>query len=158
MTAAAFSLAMVSGAFTQERVGDFILQPDKNAAQLEGTITPRTSTDFDIVLGKMPNIQVLQLNSPGGSVRPALEVANKVNALGLSTLIAGHTGLRFSVFDDLSRRKATPGDRASRDGSDKHRSPPHCPFAAAVPFKSRDREFPLSSNLLPAGTPATVAR
>lgn len=87
--ASALGLAVVWSihATAQERLGDFVLLPEHHSAILTGPITSDTSVAFDAILGRMPDMKVLALHSPGGQVVSALDIANKVNALGLSTVI-----------------------------------------------------------------------
>lgn len=86
------AVALSGSANAQERVGEFILYDDIKTAVLQGLITSSTSGDFDQVLAQMPDIRTLALNSGGGQVVAALDVANKVHALGLETIvISNHT-------------------------------------------------------------------
>lgn len=87
ISALGLAVAWSVNAVAQDRVGDFVLLPEHNSAILTGPITSDTSLAFDSVLGRMPNLKVLALHSPGGQVLSALDIANKVHALGLSTVI-----------------------------------------------------------------------
>ncbi len=52
-----------------------------------GEIDVRTPLSFEIVVGNIPNPQVLILDSPGGSVHSALTIASRVHGMKMATLI-----------------------------------------------------------------------
>ena len=70
-----------------EHIGQFALFRKYNAVLLSGPIDAETGYDFDRVLTEMPDVNTIALNSPGGQVVGALNVAKKVNLLGLNTVI-----------------------------------------------------------------------
>jgi hypothetical protein len=82
-----FLAASCVNAGAQERIGGFVLLHEHKAAVLTGEISSDTNASFDAVLGRMPDLKVLGLNSPGGQVVAALEIANKIHALRLTTVI-----------------------------------------------------------------------
>lgn len=54
---------------------------------IQGAIDSDTSTQFQQMLVENPNLHLLMLDSPGGSVVPALDIAAVVNSLGIVTLV-----------------------------------------------------------------------
>lgn len=86
VSAALFYTSAAQVAFA-EKIGSFEIFPKIHTVKLTGPITLNTSVDFDKVLSLAPNLEAIQLDSPGGVVVAALEIANKVHSLGLNTLI-----------------------------------------------------------------------
>ena len=84
----AFAAMWVSASHALDVEGDFIIRHDLKAAILKGPITEKTSSSFDAVLARLPNMEMLILDSPGGQVVPALGIARKVHALGIPTGVA----------------------------------------------------------------------
>lgn len=54
---------------------------------LDGAITPAVASEFERVLRANPGAKAVSLNSPGGGVLPALQIARTVKAAGLSTSV-----------------------------------------------------------------------
>lgn len=80
-------LASIQPATSSETIGSFILHPNRKVALMTGEITPSTQEDFDILLAQAPSLSILYLNSSGGTVVAALNIANKVHALGINTIV-----------------------------------------------------------------------
>lgn len=55
--------------------------------RIDGEITPEVAISFAAVLESHPELKAVSLNSPGGRVLPALEIARSINSKGLSTSV-----------------------------------------------------------------------
>lgn len=58
-----------------------------SVVRIEGEITPEVANSFTALLKGKPDVKVVSLNSPGGRVFPALEIARAIKAGSLSTSI-----------------------------------------------------------------------
>ncbi len=73
--------------------GAFTLPPDQpELIVLNADITSVTSLDFDRALAARPDARIVALNSPGGAVDSALNMAQKIHKLGLSTYVPPEMG------------------------------------------------------------------
>jgi hypothetical protein len=59
---------------------------------LNGEVTHSLASDFGRALAARPNVRIIVLNSPGGYVDNALQVAHEVRRNGISTLVARGMG------------------------------------------------------------------
>ena len=76
-----------------EKVGVFRLPPQRpDVIVLNGEVTLTLADDFRRALNARPDASVLLLNSPGGYVNNALQVAHEVRRRGMSTLVADGMG------------------------------------------------------------------
>lgn len=58
-----------------------------STVRISGEITPEVANSFASVLKSRPGVKAVNLNSPGGRVFPALEIARTINAGGLATSV-----------------------------------------------------------------------
>ncbi len=63
--------------------------PGGTVVQLSGSFSWAVPQNFEAMLAQAPNARVVRLESPGGHVRPALEVAAIIHARGLDTYVGG---------------------------------------------------------------------
>ena len=76
------------GAVGSDRIGAFIVYPNNpDLIELAGEINERTLGDFHRALAARPDTKVILLESPGGYVDEALDLAAEIRARGLSTAI-----------------------------------------------------------------------
>src|SRR5690606_35364467 len=81
-----------SSAATQ-RFGVFTLPANApDAIMLNGEVTHTLASDFRRALAARPNADIIVLNSPGGYVDNALQVAREVRKRGMATLVAEGMG------------------------------------------------------------------
>lgn len=59
---------------------------DGSTARIDGKITPEVAIEFTALTGR-PGLKSISLNSPGGRVFPALEIARAIKAAGLNTIV-----------------------------------------------------------------------
>lgn len=83
------TVALAAGsAHAASRVGGFVLIPGtQEAIALDGAIGPDTVRDFKRAVAERPSAKVLLLDSPGGRVEMALELAQEIERRGMSTAI-----------------------------------------------------------------------
>lgn len=62
-----------------------LLAPSK--IQISGPIEYQTSVEFHSLVSANPDVQTVELDSPGGLVYPALKIAERISAEGLNTWI-----------------------------------------------------------------------
>lgn len=67
--------------------GSVSILDDGAVALMEGPISEITASQFSSLIGVNRGLKVLVLNSPGGRVIPALQIADMVNALGIATVV-----------------------------------------------------------------------
>lgn len=73
--------------------GAFVLPEDQpEVILLNADITDQTSVEFDRALAARPDVRIVALNSPGGSVDSALKVANEIHKRGLTTFVPRDMG------------------------------------------------------------------
>lgn len=76
-----------------QRFGVFNLPADQpDVIVLNGEVTHTLASDFYRALDARPNARIVVLNSPGGYVTNALQVAREVRKRGMSTLVARGMG------------------------------------------------------------------
>lgn len=89
-----FGIVIAIGAFVAFRPVPTTAQPfapvslssDGSTAHIDGEITPEVAENFAALAGR-PGLKSVSLNSPGGRVFPALEIARAVKAGGLNTIV-----------------------------------------------------------------------
>ena len=79
--------AETSAAFGQT-FGSFIAVPDQGVIILDGPIEAESMLDFKSVIAAMEEVKTVVLNSPGGQVVAALEIAKVINDRNLMTFVA----------------------------------------------------------------------
>lgn len=73
--------------------GAFVLPEDQpEVILLNADITDQTAAEFDRALADRPDVRVVALNSPGGSVDSALKMANEIHKRGLTTFVPPDMG------------------------------------------------------------------
>lgn len=83
-----FLLATTQSVFSETtQIGSVVFDREKGVAVIIGRIEIDTSSDFQQMLLASPDVRLLILDSPGGSVVSALEVASTVASLGIETLV-----------------------------------------------------------------------
>lgn len=70
-----------------DRVGDFVIYAQPDMISLDGEISARTIGNFHRALAARPHARVILLESPGGDVDAALQLAAEIRERGLSTAI-----------------------------------------------------------------------
>jgi hypothetical protein len=78
---------MTSAALAAQRIGDFVIYSEADMIALNGQIGPGTVGDFHRALKARPRTRIVLLESPGGDVDAALQLAAEIRRLGLSTVI-----------------------------------------------------------------------
>ncbi|MCR6502479.1 hypothetical protein MUO32_25970 [Shinella sp. CPCC 101442] len=69
-----------------QAVAPVSLSVDGSTACIDGEITPAVAADFAALAGRT-GLKSVSLNSPGGRVFPALEIARAIKAAGLNTIV-----------------------------------------------------------------------
>lgn len=69
-----------------QAVAPVSLSADGSTARIEGEITPAVAADFAALAGRT-GLKSVSLNSPGGRVFPALDIARAIKAAGLNTVV-----------------------------------------------------------------------
>lgn len=126
---AAVAAIVFSTAARADRLGHFIVYPDRpDLIALDGLIDSRTVGDFHRALGARPHARIVLLQSPGGDVDIALELAAEIRKRGLSTAIPREFGC-YSACSYLffaGREHVVRGElgvhRVSATGWDEQRS------------------------------------
>ncbi|HEV2517681.1 MAG TPA: peptidoglycan-binding protein [Devosia sp.] len=73
--------------------GAFSLPEDQlDLIVLNADITDQTPVEFDRALAARPNVRIVALNSPGGSVDSALRMADEIHKRGLTTFVPPDMG------------------------------------------------------------------
>ncbi|WP_055048759.1 peptidoglycan-binding protein [Devosia sp. A16] len=73
--------------------GAFVLPEEQpEVILLNADITDQTSAEFDRALAARPDVRVVALNSPGGSVESALKIAGAIHQRGLTTFVPKDMG------------------------------------------------------------------
>lgn len=73
--------------------GAFSLPEDQpDLIVLNADITDQTPTEFDRALAARPEVRIVALNSPGGSVDSALKMADEIHKRGLTTFVPRDMG------------------------------------------------------------------
>lgn len=67
--------------------GQWIAAPEMNALVLDGSINQNAAEQFKVALTQHPDTTVVALNSPGGYVVPALEIAAEIYMRDIDTVI-----------------------------------------------------------------------
>jgi len=71
---------------TAQAVTPVSLSVDGSTARIDGEVTPEIAAAFKAIAGR-PGLKSVSLNSPGGQVFPALEIARAIKAAGLNTAV-----------------------------------------------------------------------
>ncbi|MFK3691002.1 hypothetical protein ACI2J4_12115 [Agrobacterium tumefaciens] len=69
-----------------QAVAPVLLSADGSTARIDGEITPAVAADFAALAGRT-GLKSVSLNSPGGRVFPALDIARAIKAAGLNTVV-----------------------------------------------------------------------
>ena len=69
-----------------QAVAPVSLSADGSTARIDGEITPAVAADFAALAGRT-GLKSVSLNSPGGRVFPALDIARAIKAAGLNTVV-----------------------------------------------------------------------
>ena len=83
-TAACMLWSWPAGSSAQGRWEAF---PDAGALVFSGEIDRRSAAEFDLLLARYPQTELIALDSPGGLVIPALEIAEKIDQRAIDTVI-----------------------------------------------------------------------
>ena len=87
----AIAIALVSGTgsvIAAERIGDFVVyEGAEDVIVLDAEIDSGTIGDFRRALAARPNAKIVVLQSDGGYVEDALQLASQISARGMSTAI-----------------------------------------------------------------------
>ena len=83
-TAACMLWCWPAGSSAQGRWEAF---PDAGALVFSGEIDRRSAAEFDLLLARYPQTELIALDSPGGLVIPALEIAEKIDQRAIDTVI-----------------------------------------------------------------------
>ncbi len=70
-----------------DRIGDFVVYPQSDLIALDGQISTGTIGDFHRALAARPHTRIVLLESPGGDVDAALQLASEIRQRGLGTAI-----------------------------------------------------------------------
>jgi hypothetical protein len=85
---AAVAALLAGPAAAAQRFGDFVVYPDtQDVITLDAAIGRDTIRDFKRAVAERPWARVVLLDSPGGRVDQALELANEIEQRGMSTAI-----------------------------------------------------------------------
>lgn len=88
LTVAATLVLAAGSTNAAQRVGDFVLIPNvQDVIALDGAIGIDTVRDFKRAVAERPSARVVLLDSPGGRVEMALELAQEIEKRGMSTAV-----------------------------------------------------------------------
>lgn len=93
LVAAMLAALLTTPADAAQRFGGFVVyETAKDVIALDATIGPGTLGDFKRALAERPRARVVLLDSRGGQVEQALELAREIEQRGLSTVVPRGAG------------------------------------------------------------------
>lgn len=88
LAVAALAALLASSASAAQRIGDFVVFPDTDEViALDAAIGRDTVRDFKRAVAERPRARVVLLDSPGGRIEEALELAGEIEQRGMSTAV-----------------------------------------------------------------------